>query len=161
VTSNLFAVMKLLESRGAYFDVRRLSPSDVTLLVTLVGRRVEIRVDEDDTIDVCVFEGDEAVELGMEAVLRALDEDTPWPMRRPPRDESVVATMLANDALVSAQTALVLFRAVVAERRGADVLAAQEPIRVEDGRNLWSVVGAGGIAMSITKLDGAIVSLTG
>src|SRR5271165_650750 len=116
--SNLFEVMKLLEERRLYFDVRRVSPHDVTLLVTLVGRRVEICVDEDDMIDVCVFEGDESVELGMVAVLKALDEDTPWPMRHPPRDDSVIATMLARDALVSNRTALAMFRAIVTERRG-------------------------------------------
>src|SRR5271166_1737915 len=153
MTSNLFEVMKLLEERRLYFDIRRLSPHDVTVLVTLVGRRVEICVDEDDMIDVCVFEGDESVELGMAAVLKTLDEDRPWPMRHPSRDDSVIATMLARDALVSGRTALAMFRAIVTERRGGDVLTAQEPVEVADGGNLWKVIGAGGLRMSITKLD--------
>ena len=36
----------------------------------------------------------------------------------------------ARDALVSVRTALATFRATVTERRGSDVLAAQEPIEV-------------------------------
>ncbi len=44
-------------------------------MVTLVGKRAEIRVDEDDIIDVSVFRGDEAVEVGMDAVIQALEED--------------------------------------------------------------------------------------
>lgn len=44
-------------------------------MVTLVGKRVEIRVDEDDLVDVCVFRGSEDVEVGMDAVMKALEED--------------------------------------------------------------------------------------
>lgn len=156
--SKLFEVLRLLEQRRLWFDVRRLSPSDVTLLVTMVGRRVEISVDDDDMIDVSVFVGDEDVDIGMGAVLRALDGDTPWPMRRPPREDSVIDAMMARDTLVSSDTACAMFRSIVRERRGDSALAAQEPVTVEDQRNLWKVVGAGGLSLSVGKGDGAIVA---
>jgi len=75
MASNLFEVMKLLESKRIHFTIDRTSPLAVTLTATLVGKRVEISVDEDDMIDVSIFRGNESVEVGMDAVLKAIEED--------------------------------------------------------------------------------------
>jgi hypothetical protein len=74
MSSKMFEVMKLLESKRIHFAVQRSGPF-VVLTATMVGKRVEISVDEDDLIDVSVFRGDESVEVGMDAVLKALEED--------------------------------------------------------------------------------------
>ena len=44
-------------------------------MVTMVGKRTEITVDEDDMVDVAVFRGNEDVAVGMDAVVRALEDD--------------------------------------------------------------------------------------
>ncbi len=75
MSSKLFELMKLLESRQIHFMIRRSSPFALMLHATMIGKRIEISVEEDDSVDVCVFRGDESVEVGMDAVLRALDED--------------------------------------------------------------------------------------
>jgi len=75
MTSKIFEVMKLLETRRISFTIRRPGPLDLVFTAVLVGKRVEISVDENDIVDVCVFRGDEAVEVGMDAVLKALEED--------------------------------------------------------------------------------------
>jgi hypothetical protein len=57
---------------------------------------------------------------------------------------------------------------VIADYYGADELAAQEPLEVEDGGNVWKVTGSrirkrydsGPIEACVSKLDAAIVSLT-
>jgi len=75
MSAKLFEVMKLLESKRIHFTIDRTSPLAVTLTATVVGKRVEISVDEDDMVDVSVFHGDESVEVGMDAVLKAIEED--------------------------------------------------------------------------------------
>ena len=59
MSSKLFEVMKLLESRRLSFTIERTGPFDLKLMVTLVGKRVEIRVDEGDFVNVCAFRGSE------------------------------------------------------------------------------------------------------
>ena len=73
---------------------------------------------------------------------------------------------------ISRDTALAIYRLVITDLRGTDELRAQEPLTVEDGANVWTIAGSrvrkplgdasvpGPIKMSISKLDGAIVSLT-
>ena len=75
MSSKLFELMKLLESRQIHFFIRRSSPFGVMLHATMIGKRIEIAVDEDDIVDVCVFRGSEDVEVGMDAVFKALQED--------------------------------------------------------------------------------------
>jgi hypothetical protein len=73
--AKLFEVMTLLEQRGVHFSIERTGPYDVQLMATLVGKRVEITVDEDDIINVSISRGDESVEVGMDAVLKAIEDD--------------------------------------------------------------------------------------
>jgi hypothetical protein len=73
--SILFEVLKLLEERRIGFFIERDRPDGLTITAALVGKRVEITVDEDDMVDVAVFGGDESVEVGMDAVRKALEED--------------------------------------------------------------------------------------
>ncbi|THD42329.1 MAG: hypothetical protein E7774_15735 [Bradyrhizobium sp.] len=74
MSSNLFEVMKLLESKRVSFTIKR-SGIFLMLMATLPGKRVEITVDEDDTVDVAVFVGDEMVEIGMDAVAKAFEDE--------------------------------------------------------------------------------------
>lgn len=71
----IFEVMKLLEARRISFFIERPGPLDLLITATLVGKRVEISVDENDIVSVYVFRGDESVEIGMDAVLRAIEDD--------------------------------------------------------------------------------------
>jgi len=73
--SKVFEVMKLLESRRISFEIRRPGPLDLVFTAIQVGKRIEITVDENEIVNVCVFRGDEAAQVGMDAVLKALEED--------------------------------------------------------------------------------------
>lgn len=75
MASNFFKLMKLLEDRRIHFAISRASPFAVMLHVTMIGKRIEITVDEDDIVDVCIFRGSEDVDVGMDAVMKALEED--------------------------------------------------------------------------------------
>jgi len=94
-------------------------------------------------------------------------------MEKPRPDASMIGRVALGEQLISRETALTIFKLVIADCRGADELRAQEPIAIEDGGNVWRVTGSrpvegretmaysGPISMSISKLDGAIVSLLG
>lgn len=75
MAAKIFEVIKVLEARRISFFIERPGPLDLLITAKLVGKRVEIGVDENDIVDVCVFRGDESVEVGMDAVLKALEED--------------------------------------------------------------------------------------
>lgn len=78
MTSKLFDVMKLLERRGVWFDLRRsASTSAVIVNATLVGARLAIVFDERDEVCAYIYRGDESVEVGMDAVRNALDQGEP------------------------------------------------------------------------------------
>ena len=75
MASILFDIMKLLEQKRILFRIERTSQFGVTLDATMVGKQIEITVDEDDVVDVAVFHGDKQVEVGIEAVKKALEYD--------------------------------------------------------------------------------------
>ena len=75
MASILFEVLKLLEERRIGFFIERDRPDGLTITAMLVGKRVEISVTDDEMVDVAVFRGDEMVEVGMDAVRKALEED--------------------------------------------------------------------------------------
>jgi hypothetical protein len=93
-------------------------------------------------------------------------------MERPKPDVSMICRVAMGDPLISRGTALAIYKLVIADCRGEAELRAQEPLGVSDGGNVWAVSGsrpiegretkdyAGPIGMSISKLDGAIVSFT-
>ncbi|MGO8834004.1 MAG: NTF2 fold immunity protein [Roseiarcus sp.] len=90
-------------------------------------------------------------------------------MEKPKRDGSMVIRS-AYQQLISSQTAIEICRMVLVDIYGAEEYELQKPLRVEDGGNMWKVVGShpertepdasqrGPISMSISKIDGAIVS---
>ena len=75
MSAKLFEVLKALEERKISFYIQRDRDDGLTITATLVGKRVEITVDDRDMVDVSVFRGDESVEVGMDAVLKALEDD--------------------------------------------------------------------------------------
>jgi hypothetical protein len=89
-------------------------------------------------------------------------------MDKPKRDVSMIVFTAAGERLISSATALALVKMVIADYYGQDELAAQEPLKVEDGGNVWKVTGSrfrkrydrGPIEAFVSKLDAAIVSLT-
>jgi hypothetical protein len=94
-------------------------------------------------------------------------------MDKPKPDASMIGRVALGEKLISRDTALAIYRLVIADCRGGDELRAQEPLAVEDRDNIWRISGSrqvegretiaysGPICMSISKLDGAIVSFTG
>ena len=155
MTSNLVEVLKLLEEKRIGFFIQRNRCDGMTITAALVGKRVEISVTEDDMVDVAVFRGDESVEVGMDAVGKALEE------------LEIVFTGLGKEP-ISAATALALVKMVIADCYGAEELAAQEPLKVEDGDGVWKINGSrirqpndrGPAEASVSKLDATILSLT-
>ena len=75
MSTKLFEIMKLLDEKRLTFTIRRPTSYELVLTVIDVGKRVEISYDENDLVDVSVFRGDESVEVGMDAVLKAIEED--------------------------------------------------------------------------------------
>jgi hypothetical protein len=67
--------MKLLDENRLTFTIRRPTNYELVLTVIDVGKRIEISYDENDMVDVSVFRGDESVEVGMDAVLEALEDN--------------------------------------------------------------------------------------
>ncbi len=75
--------------------------------------------------------------------------------------------------LISRETALAICKMVIIDWEGEAEYRAQQPLIVEDGINVWKIRGSlvvkpgaipgdpTPIQMSISKFDGAIVSLTG
>jgi hypothetical protein len=91
-------------------------------------------------------------------------------MERHKRDGSMHVRAAMRQQLISRDTALALCRMVVTDIRGAAECQAQEPFVVEDGGDVWTIRGSvrlrpdavpgdpSPIKMSISKIDGAIVS---
>ncbi len=73
MSNKLFELMKLLDENRLTFTIRRPTNYELVLTVIDVGKRIEISYDENDMVDVSVFRGDESVEVGMDAVLEALE----------------------------------------------------------------------------------------
>jgi len=61
MASKLFGILSRLDEAGVHYVIGRYAPDSVTITATLVGKRVEITVDERDDVMVSVFTGDEAV----------------------------------------------------------------------------------------------------
>lgn len=93
-------------------------------------------------------------------------------MDKPDRDGSMIIRS-AYQELISRETAIEICRMVFTDIYGAQEFAFQAPLRVEDGGNVWNVFGShpertggmdrpvgerGPVKMSISKIDGAIVS---
>jgi hypothetical protein len=66
-------MMKVFEKRVGGFVLRKPAPPDRLITARSSGRRVEIGIDENDVLSVCVFR-DESGEVGMDAMLRALED---------------------------------------------------------------------------------------
>ena len=73
---------------------------------------------------------------------------------------------------MSTSTALEICKLILVDLYGVEAYESQKPLRVLDGGNVWNVVGShpprkgdkvgetGPVGMSISKIDGAIVSFT-
>ena len=63
MSAKLFEALKALEERRIGFFIQRDRDDGLTITAALVGKRVEITVDDKDMVDVDVFGGDESVEV--------------------------------------------------------------------------------------------------
>ena len=93
--------------------------------------------------------------------------------KEPTRDGSVTARIAIGKQLISRETALAICKMLIIDWEGEAEYRAQQPLIVEDGANVWNIRGGlvmkpdaipgdpTPIQMSISKFDGAIVSLTG
>ena len=61
MTNRIFHLARLLEDAKIYFTVSRHRRESFMITATLIGKRIEIDVFEDDHIEFSVFEGDEEV----------------------------------------------------------------------------------------------------
>jgi len=89
------------------------------------------------------------------------------------QDGSMHMRRALRQQLISRDTALLICRRIIAEIDGQDVLTQHEPLRVEDGGDVWHVRGGFEtkpelgpfdpvpVHMAISKFDGKILSLTG
>jgi hypothetical protein len=73
MASKVFTGMQVFEPRVSRFVLRNPAPLDRLITARSSGRRVEIGVDENDFLSVRV-DRDESGEVGMDAVLRALED---------------------------------------------------------------------------------------
>jgi hypothetical protein len=86
----------------------------------------------------------------------------------PERHVSMIGFTAMGAQLVSAPTALALVKMVIADYYGPNELAAQEPMKVDEGGAVWKVTGSrarerygrGEIEADVSKLDAAILRLT-
>ncbi len=104
-------------------------------------------------------------------------EPTPANLRtatkEPTRDASMTVRAAIGQQLISRETALAICRMVILDWEGEVEYRAQQPLVAEDGLNVWKIRGGlvrkpdavpgdpTPIEMSISKFDGAIVSLAG
>ena len=75
MASKIFKGMKVFEARRSNFVLRKPAPLDRLITASSGGKRVEIGIDENDVVSVCVFRGDELIAPSMDDVWRALEED--------------------------------------------------------------------------------------
>jgi hypothetical protein len=97
--------------------------------------------------------------------LESATRDSRW-------DASMDAQAVSGKPLISSETALGIARLVLSDFFGAQALESREPLRIEDGADVWKIFDdrprwnsiRGGAApprpaqMKIAKIDGAIVS---
>jgi len=71
--TGLLAFLTYLDDQNIMYDLMHTSPSDITVYFTLVGKRVEVRFEENE-VDWCCFTGDESMETDfseLEALIKA------------------------------------------------------------------------------------------
>ena len=71
----IYQVMRFLDKARIPFVITRTREDGLTLIATTIGRRIEIFVDENETVDVSVFTGNEDVCVGIDAVRAAVADD--------------------------------------------------------------------------------------
>jgi len=93
--------------------------------------------------------------------------------KEPTRDASMTVRAAIGQQLISRETALAICKMLIIDWEGEAEYRAQQPLIAEDGTNVWKIRGSlvmkpdaipgdpAPIQMSISKFDGAIVSLTG
>lgn len=70
MSSALFETLKILERAHVHFFLERTRTDTARISATLAGERWEIDVFEDDHLEISRFHGTEAVEGGIELLLR-------------------------------------------------------------------------------------------
>ena len=71
----LYRLLRDLNAASIYFELARYRDDSVTVLMTLVGERVEVDVFEDGSMEVSRFPGSEDIAGGAELVARIVREN--------------------------------------------------------------------------------------
>jgi len=71
----LYDIIRLLEDKNVHFSIAWDGRDTITIFATLVGKRVEIYVDDYGNVDFSVFRGNEDVMSGRTALTSELDAD--------------------------------------------------------------------------------------
>jgi hypothetical protein len=72
VTHRLYDLLATLDTGRWHYTLHRTQPDHVTILVTLVGQRIEIYVSANGDVGYSVFAGDESVQQDFSALLDML-----------------------------------------------------------------------------------------
>jgi hypothetical protein len=72
MSSAVFDAIRLVESAGLHYVIERTRPDSIRLSVTMVGKRIEIDIFEDDHLEISQFHGAERVEGGKDLLLKLL-----------------------------------------------------------------------------------------
>jgi hypothetical protein len=71
--STLYVILDILDRNHLPYSISRHRDDTVLLSITLVGKRIEIDIFEDDHIEYSVFSGDESVSSDFDELLKILD----------------------------------------------------------------------------------------
>jgi len=71
----LYELLEQLDAARWHYTLHRTQRDQVTILVTLVGQRIEIYVSSNGTIGYSVFVGDEAIKSDDTALMRLLESE--------------------------------------------------------------------------------------
>ena len=65
---NLYKILQELDSENIHYRLDRYREDVITILVTVIGQRIEIDVESDGTVNSAFFSGSENLEQGIEVV---------------------------------------------------------------------------------------------
>lgn len=71
----IYTLLNALEGMGAHYSLSRHRSDTIMVSVTLVGKRIEIDVFEDNHVEYSIFAGDESVLSDIDALFAMIRDD--------------------------------------------------------------------------------------